>query len=336
MSSPSVAVIILNWNGYSDTVECLESLRATNYANYKIVLVDNGSGHDEGLRIKGLFPEVHFIHNVINRGFAGGNNDGIKWALENGFDHVVNLNNDCVVAKDWLSDLIKGITQKGADFGVARIMFYPETDVICSYGESLLFDGSAVSVNQGLKFTGKENGEISFANGAASIYSRGCLEATAVRGGQYFDELFFAYFEDVDLGIRLAAKGYKGVAVPDAVVYHKLGRTAGRFSAFNRYAMEKNRILIALLNYPWYFIGLAEMFYLCRMLGKTFSQAFFPGKRERYRYVGQIGFFGVVSAALKARGWILSNVRDIIDDRRERQSKGMINTRVIRGVRKNS
>ncbi len=72
LQEPSIAIVILNWNGFDDTVECLQSLRQVAYANYRIILVDNGSSHNEGGEIERLFPEIHLIANEANRGFAGG------------------------------------------------------------------------------------------------------------------------------------------------------------------------------------------------------------------------------------------------------------------------
>ncbi len=158
---PSVAIIILNWNGFDDTVECLQSLRKLTYAKYELVLVDNGSANHEGGKIKELYPEIHLIGNESNRGFAGGCNDGINWAMENGFPYIVLLNNDCLVEKDWLQNLVFGLVASHADFASSRIMYYPETDLICSDGDVLLPDGSGVSMNAHRRYRGgggnKEN-----------------------------------------------------------------------------------------------------------------------------------------------------------------------------------
>jgi len=131
-SEPSAAIIILNWNGFDDTVECLQSLRQVTYTHYKVVLVDNGSANNEGKNIKNLFPEIHLIENATNRGFAGGCNNGIAWAMDNSFDYIITLNNDCLVEPDWLTNLVAGLVASGADFASSRIMYYPEKDLICS------------------------------------------------------------------------------------------------------------------------------------------------------------------------------------------------------------
>jgi GT2 family glycosyltransferase len=227
-NEPSVAIVILNWNGLDDTVACLNSLYVSTCGNYKIVVVDNGSDGNQGTLVQQMFPAVHLIQNPINRGFAGGNNDGMRWAIQKNFDYVVNLNNDCIVEPDWLEKLVAGIQASGADFASSLIMYYPETHLICSDNNVLLPDGSGCVVNH-LKTENERHSihPVFSASGAASIYSIRCLKAVELLGGQFFDELYFAYLEDLDLGIRLNARGFKGICVPEAIVYHKESQTSG-------------------------------------------------------------------------------------------------------------
>jgi GT2 family glycosyltransferase len=327
---PRVAIIILNWNGFDDTVKCLESLRGLEYRNYKVVLVDNGSDNDEAKRLKDLFSDVHLIQNTLNRGFAGGNNDGANWAVKNDFDYIVNLNNDCVVEKNWLSVLVGGLKSENADFGSSRIMFYPDTHLVCSYKEEILADGSTVSTDKYKGLRPFEVEKIIFACGAASIYSAKCLKDVKIKGNQFFDELFFAYCEDVDLGLRLRVKGYKGVSIPNAVVYHHLGKTAGQYSAFNKFNMEKNRILVEILNYPFYLMVTGEIFYFIKYFLKMLFQVLAFKKTEKYKYIRKIGFGSLLMIFLKARIWIVVNLFRILDDRKERKLKGMISSSIFK------
>ena len=321
--NPKTAVIVLNWNGYEDTVECLNSLKKTDYQKHKVILVDNGSDNEEGQRLKQRFPEVHLIQNKFNRGFAGGNNDGINWALKNDFDYIVNLNNDCLVEKDWLTRLIEGMIKSHADFGTPRIMFYPEKDIIYSDGDVLIPDGTGRAVRHLQEYSRSRSIiPIFSACGAGSIYSRKCLERIKIKGGQYFDELYFAYFEDLDLGMRLKACDFNGVALRESVVYHKCSRTAGRYSYFNRYQMDKNRMLNVLLNFPAKWWIPAELFYWIKPLIRIFK--FADSDNHRHDYIESIGIFKSISAMIKARWWILTNLGSIISDRVERNSKKMI------------
>ncbi len=327
---PSVAVIVLNWNGFEDTRECLESLRRLRYGNYRIVLVDNGSDSDEGARLKGLFPEAHLIQNAVNRGFAGGNNDGIRWALQQGFDYIVNLNNDCIAQPQWLASLIAGTRSAGADFASSLITYYPETDLICSAENLLLPDGTGFDPRHfGPACAEKCQRVIFSASGAASLYSSACLRRVELRGGQFFDELYFAYLEDLDLGIRLHAAGFSGVSVPAALVHHKETRTSGYRSRFHIFHLEKNRVLNELLNYPAWLIPAGELFYcaktLLRLTGKLAGK-----KRARLRNAGGPRGYRPVAVLLESRMWILKNISAILRDRSDRRARGLISGRIYK------
>jgi GT2 family glycosyltransferase len=326
----SVAIIILNWNGFNDSVECLNSLRTVTYRNYQIVLVDNGSLNDEGFRLKEMFPEVHLINNLINRGFAGGNNDGINWALEQGSDYIVNLNNDCLVGKDWLSELIDGVKISKADFASSRIMYYPETNLICSDGDGLLPDGEGVVENHlRSPVTCDEIKPIFSACGAGSIFSASCLQGVKIHRNQFYDELYFAYLEDLDLGIRLNVKNYRGVLVPDAVVYHKGSQSAGFHSYFQIFQLEKNRILNVVLNYPLWLIPAGEAYYIFRTLLHNIKRILLRRKYKQQRDIKPTESYSALSVMLKSRLWVVHNLPKVWNDRKERKRRGMINRKII-------
>lgn len=327
---PKVAIIILNWNGFDDTVECLNSLKKLEYKNYKIVLVDNGSANNEGIRLKEKFFAVHLIQNKINRGFAGGNNDGINWALKNGFEYIVNLNNDCIIEKKWLTNLVKGLKISNADFGSSRIMFYPKTNLICSDGDIIFPDGSAIPENRNKTYTETAKIKTIFsACGAGSIYSSECLKSMRIKNNQFFDELHFVYYEDVDLGIRLNIKSYKGISVPEAVVYHKHSATAGKYSSLKIFHSEKNRMLIEILNYPIFLIPFGEIFSALKIF-LLLVYPIFNKKSKGHRYIKNLGVFEMLCLFIKARFWIIFNFPLILQDRIERKSKGFINKKIYK------
>lgn len=326
---PKVAVIILNYNGFDDTVECLKSLRNLEYNNYKIVLVDNDSANNEGERLRKQFPEVHFIGNETNRGFSGGNNDGMNWALDNGFEYIVNLNNDCIVEKDCLSNLVHGIISKNADFGTSRIMFYPEKDLICSDGDALLLEGRGFTVNYRKRYTGPDRiRPIFYACGAGSIYSKRCLQSVKIKGKEYFDELFFAYYEDLDLGIRLNMKLWNGICVPDAVIYHKLSSTSLEYSRFKVFHSEKNRILNEILNYPVYLFLVGELYFFLKAFFLSLY-SIFNRTNIGYRYIRNVSLLEMMRVFVTARAWVLTNISAILKDRKERKTKGFINNKIL-------
>jgi GT2 family glycosyltransferase len=322
------AIIVLNWNGFSDTVECLNSLRRQKYDRFSIVLVDNASGDQEASRLKEMFPEIHLIENKVNRGFAGGNNDGMNWALAAGHEYIVNLNNDCIVEEDWLINLIEGLESSGSDFASSRIMYYPEKHLICSNGDALLLDGAGKSVNHLKPYSGEEGAlEIFAACGAGSIYSARCLNDIRIKGNQFFDELYFAYYEDIDLGIRLQTKGHKGVSVPGAVVYHKGMQASGYHSFFHRFQIEKNRLLNEILNYPAWLILAGEIFHFL-MLALYVIPYFFGKNKVASRPSKGLSAARAFSTMLKARIWIARNLKEVLEDRRERKARGFISARI--------
>ena len=331
---PKVAIVILNWNGFDDTVECLESLRKLDYSNYMIVLVDNGSEKEEGARLKEMFSEVYLITNETNRGFAGGNNDGINWALANGCEYVVSLNNDCVVSEEWLTALVGGLLSSEADFGASRIMWYDDRDIISSDMDVVFPDGSAVLLGRGKKYDGGEGiYGITSACGAGSIYSESCLKRVSIKSDQYYDELYFAYYEDVDLGIRLNALSFEGVYIPEAVLYHKHSKTAGAFSEFKLFQSEKNRMLTELLDFPIPLLLFGELFFIFKWTFKIayrFLLPLFGGPKKGHGFIDNIGIAASIGSIIKPRKWILSNMREILQNRRERKRKGMINWGISR------
>jgi GT2 family glycosyltransferase len=305
-------------------------LKELDYPAYKIVLVDNGSLHDEGRRLRELFPTVHLILNATNRGFAGGNNDGINWAIANGFDYIVNLNNDCTVEPDWLMRLVDGVSTCGADFGSSMILFYTDRQRICSDGDVLLPDGSAIAIHRSQIYEkSSEPRPIFAACGAGSIYSRRCLEAVKIKDNQYFDELYFAFYEDVDLGLRLNIKSYKGIVVPDAIVYHKHSMTAGCYSEFKMFHSGKNRMLNEIFNYPFYLIPVGELFFMAKLL-VTFFYSLFNRQSKGRRYLQNLNVFRLIVVLFKARIWMFANMRTILKNRRERKVKGFIQRHVYR------
>ena len=105
---PEVSIIILNWNGLEDTIECLESLKKITYPNYKLIIVDNGSeGNDVAVLRHRFGSYIHIIEKDKNYGFTEGNNIGMRYALKGEARYILLLNNDTIVDPDFLSNLIK-------------------------------------------------------------------------------------------------------------------------------------------------------------------------------------------------------------------------------------
>ncbi|MGK7368687.1 MAG: glycosyltransferase family 2 protein, partial [Candidatus Halalkalibacterium sp. M3_1C_030] len=135
LTEPKVHIIILNWNGKEDTIECLNSLKALEYPNFEIVVVDNASSDGSVSEIKDKFPETTLLESEINRGYAGGNNIGLRYALNHDSDYAWILNNDTVVDKNALGSLVKKMKIDGS-IGIcgSRLVYYHDRETIQALG----------------------------------------------------------------------------------------------------------------------------------------------------------------------------------------------------------
>jgi GT2 family glycosyltransferase len=221
MSVPKVSVILVNWNNFKDTAECLGSLKKVTYPNYEVVVVDNGSAGDDVSLLRQDFGNfVKLIENDKNIGFAGGCNIGIKDALARGADYVVLLNNDTVVAPDFLEAVVK-VGQSENKLGVAggKIYCYELPETIWFAGGSLNYlTGGTPIRGTGETDEGQfeEIAEVDWICGCYMFISREALQAVGM-----LDDRFFFGWEDVDFCVRAAKKGFKILFVPGSKIWHK-------------------------------------------------------------------------------------------------------------------
>tara|TARA_R110001592_G_scaffold296187_1_gene566538 strand:+ start:3676 stop:4578 length:903 start_codon:yes stop_codon:yes gene_type:complete len=247
--NPSVAIIIVNWNSYDMTSQCLESLRAIAYNNYEIVVADNGSSDQSGDDIKNNFPEITLLKNEKNEGFTGGNNLGIRYAINKGFDYLLLLNNDTVVTSDFLNVLIYTIDSLPKVGAIQpKIMFNKERDVIWSAG----------GIFNDFLFLTKTRGENELDLGQYDIRWRpewitGCcflVRTEIIKQIGPLDEKFFIYFEDSDWSFKIRNAGFELMYEPEAVIYHEVGMSnrnrsdhnEGNISPFSHYVNIRNHL----------------------------------------------------------------------------------------------
>ncbi|MBX4205564.1 glycosyltransferase family 2 protein [Candidatus Microgenomates bacterium] len=259
-----VFVIIVNWNRVKDTLDCLISLDkiTTKDLNINLVVVDNGSTDNSVKQIKNYFSKSKLRGFTIevgkNLGFAEGNNIGIEFALANGADYIMLLNNDTYVDKDLIINLVVTL-EKDKAIGVVspKIYFAPgfefhkdrynKTDL----GKVIWYAGGVVDWNNvyGLTYGVDEVDqgqfdkltETDFANGACLLIPRNVLEKT-----KGFDEKFFMYYEDTDLSQRIKKLGYKVVYDPSGIVWHKVSQSSGIGSNLNDYFISRNRMIFGM------------------------------------------------------------------------------------------
>ena len=219
--APRVFAIILNWNDFDDTYECVNSLRTVDYPRLDIVLVDNNSSDGSAAKLREAFPSLPLIVSPHNSGYAAGNNAGILFALEQGAEYVLILNNDVVVDKDFLFPLLE-LMQQDSRIGVAsgKIFYYGNRErVFYAAGRfSKLFC-------TGLNFPRDFLLTVDIDSSSFVDYVCGCM--LLVRREVFvdlglFDERFFMYFEDIEFSRRVAKQFFLAY-VPQSVIYHKCG-----------------------------------------------------------------------------------------------------------------
>lgn len=243
--APRNAVIILNWNGKQDTLECLASVYRIDYPDFRVVVVDNGSADDSVATIKQAYPEAIVLETGSNLGYAGGNNVGIRWALENGFDGILLLNNDTVVDPHLLTAFSKA-NEQFPDAGVfgAKIYFFSDPDVLWFAGglwmpEALRFTHVGMGERDGPKFS--QPRVFDYLTGCA-LYAR----SKVFRDVGLLDENFFLTYEETDWCYRARGRGYKCMFVPDAKLWHKVSASfGGGTSPIVTYFMTRNKLIWA-------------------------------------------------------------------------------------------
>lgn len=205
-------MVVLNWNGWRDTLDCLASLEKSTYGDHEVVVVDNGSTDDSVARIREAYPEVVLLETGANRGFSHGNNAGIRHALTEDADHVWLLNNDTVVDPDALAALVDATD---ASVGAVGSVLYssPERDEIQVYGGGWVRPW--IGVSRAL-LSPEEEAKLQFVIGASLLIRREALEGVGL-----LDDGFFMYWEDADYGFRLREAGWKLTIASESRVWHK-------------------------------------------------------------------------------------------------------------------
>jgi GT2 family glycosyltransferase len=231
---PDVSVIIVTWNGREHLDACLTAVSAQREVEAETILVDNASTDGTVDFVRAHFPWVRVVALDTNRGFAGGNNAGVREAR----GHILAfLNNDTVAAPDWLFRIVGAldVTRRVA-FVTSRIVYMHPPGVIDSAGDGMTRAGGAFKRLHGAPSAlAEESREVFGACGAAFAVLKDVFDEI---GG--FDEDFFASHEDVDLSYRARLRGYRCWYEARAVVEHRGSATLGRVSAFAVYQGQRN------------------------------------------------------------------------------------------------
>ncbi len=243
-----ISVIIPNLNGQHHLKTCFDSLRAQTLNDFITVLIDNNSTDDSVKFTEENYPEISIIRNNENNGFAKAVNQGIKYSLEEiKPDYIILLNNDTECDKDFLKEMISGFKSEDTGSVACKMLNFTDRKLIDDTGDFIKMKGSPYARGFGETDNGQYD-EPEFIFGACAGASAYRSEVFSAAG--FFDEDFFAYYEDVDFSFRLQLAGYKCFYNPKAVVYHKRGATTKSREGFQVMLCEKNLIALRLKNYP--------------------------------------------------------------------------------------
>lgn len=254
MKSPLVTIILINYNGFNNTKECVNSLLGLTYDNYKILIVDNGSTDGSFIKLKEKFSnKLDLIETKKNLGFSGGNNFGTKYALKNKSDFILLLNNDTVVEKDFLEYLVSEmINESSIGVTIPKIYYYKKNIVWSAGGYISKLRGTGITYgNFSDSLTKDQKKVVNFGSGCCLLIRAEVLEQI---GGM--DENYFLYVEDADLSKKVTYTGAKILYVPKSKIYHKVNSCPKRNDSFlPLYYTTRNRLYFSKKNlHSWFFL----------------------------------------------------------------------------------
>ncbi len=259
-----IFVVILNFNGWEDTIACLGSLeKVKNTQDFKVevLVIDNASKNESVEEIRKAFPSINMIENPINTGFSGGCNEGMRYALDNGADYVLLLNNDTTVDQNFVSELYKSIQPEEIGGVVPKIYFekgneyhkdkYKKEELgkIIWYAGGIMDWKNLIGHNKGVDEV--DRGQ--YDKTCATELATGCcfmIKASVLKKVGVFDDNYFLYYEDADLCERIKKAGKKIFYTPTAIIWHKNAGSSGSGSVLQDYYITRNRMLFGMRYAP--------------------------------------------------------------------------------------
>jgi len=261
-------VVIVNWNGKHLIGDCLDSLRLQRYGDFEMIVVDNGSNDGSPEFIERRYPEVRLVRLSENTGFAAGSNAGIRVSSGR---YIALLNNDTKADPGWLAELVT-VAEQDPSIGMwaSKILNFDRPEVIDNTGLLLYRDGLARGRGRLEQDRGQygQVEEVLIPSGCAAMYHHDVLTTVGM-----FDEEYFAYVDDVDLGLRARLAGWKCIYVPAAVVYHKYSASSSAYSPFKAFLVERNRLWTMMKYFP------------CELV---LASPYFTGKRLAFQFFGAV------------------------------------------------
>ncbi len=242
MAQPLTVIIMLNYNGAKDTVECIESLKKIDYTNYRILIVDNSSTDESVAVFRSKFPELDLYVTEKNLGYTGGINRGFREASRFNPDYMLVLNNDTLVEPDFLTQLVDAMEKNRDAAGIGGLILaeHDRNTIWFGNGKMIKWRGLAIHIDKGLPFeqrSVRELSETDFLTGCMILFRTDHLAKTGLE-----DEDFFMYLDDIEFSARIRSHGYKLLYQPKAIIYHKV--LGEKESPLKLYYSVRNRFLL--------------------------------------------------------------------------------------------
>ncbi len=260
-----VFIVILNFNEWQDTIECVKSLnkiKPDGKFEVEVLVIDNASSNDSVEKLNGQLSSATLLKNPKNLGFSGGCNEGARYALKNGANYVVFLNNDTIVEPNFISELLSATKNEDVGAAVPKIYFergyefhksrYKKDElgkVIWYAGGKMDWDnliGKNIGVDEVDQGQFDIKMETDLATGCCFMIRSDVLENVGL-----FDDRYFLYYEDADFSQRMRRAGYKIIYEPDAKVWHKNAESSGVGSDLHDYYITRNRLLFGMSYAPF-------------------------------------------------------------------------------------
>lgn len=238
----NIFLILINFNNYAMTIECVNSIVQSTYKNYSIVIVDNASSDDSYEKLSTFYNEqqmVYVIKASENNGFSAGNNIGIDFAIKHGAEYIMLLNNDTVIDKEMIA-LLHAKADKHT-VTLPKMFYYSDPKVIWYAGGKIDYKcGNIKHIGQDRRDSAMYSSELlcSFMTGCCALIHKSVLQSVGL-----LDESYFMYGEDVDYSIRLKKKGIRILLVPMAKLWHKVGGSSSS-NKLNIYYDTRNKLLL--------------------------------------------------------------------------------------------
>lgn len=308
--SPLVSVVIPNWNGKKFLEVCLPSLKIQTFKNFEVIIVDNGSDDGSLEYMLNKFPDYKVISLPKNIGFSPAVNLGIENAKGT---YIFMLNNDTKVDKKCIEELVN-VLEKKKDVGMvaAKMLNFYKPKLIDSAGDYIDVVGHANNIGLGEKDSDEYNKEeyVFLVTGGGSLIRKELFDKVGL-----FDDDYFAYFEDVDLGLRAQMQGFKGYYQPKAVIHHIHMATSRRNPEFKEYLQFRNMTQTIIKDFP---AGLLKKDWnWLRVLLVNLNTI---------RYLFSVGYG---KAALKAEWYVLTHIFTLLKKRKDVQSRKVVSDEYI-------